>query len=68
MNSITDYFHTNWQAMTLHDWLGLTITIIVFLVMLGLYVYILHPANRERLEAQRHIPLEDDEFPVENKS
>ncbi len=67
MNSVSDYFSTNWQAMTLHDWLGLGITIVVFLVMLALYTYVLHPANRDRLEAQRHIPLDDDQFHMEEK-
>jgi cbb3-type cytochrome oxidase subunit 3 len=32
----------------------------VFLFMIGLYVYVFHPANKEKLEAQRHIPLDDD--------
>ena len=59
---IKDYFHTDWSAMTLHDWLGLAITIVVFLVMIALYVYIFHPANREKLEKQRYIPLDEDAF------
>lgn len=53
--------------MTLHDWLGLIITIVVFFVMIGLYSYIFHPSNKERFEAQRHIPLEDDRYPAEDK-
>ena len=60
IDGFKDYFHTDWAAMTLHDWLGLSITIIVFLVMIALYVYILHPSNKEKLEAHRRIPLEDD--------
>lgn len=67
MNEISAYFHTNWQAMGLHDWLGLGITIVVFLIMVGLYTYVFHPANKERLESQRYIPLDDDSFPVEKK-
>lgn len=46
--------------MTQHDWLGLIMTITVFIVMIGLYVYVFHPANKERLESQRNIPLDDD--------
>jgi cytochrome c oxidase cbb3-type subunit 4 len=45
--------------MTLQDWLGLIVTIVVFLLMIGLYVLVFHPANKEKLEAQRHIPWED---------
>lgn len=60
MNEIKAFFHTDWAAMTFHDWLGLFITIVVFFIMIGLYTYIFHPANKERFEAQRHIPLEED--------
>ena len=60
MNNIKDYFHTDWAAMTQHDWVGLIMTIAVFFVMLGLYVYVFHPSNKERFEKQRFIPLDDD--------
>lgn len=60
--NIKEYFHTDWAAMTLHDWLGLGITIVVFFVMIALYIYIFHPSNKEKLEAHRHIPLDDDAF------
>ena len=65
MNKLLDYFHTDWGAMTLHDWLGLGITIVVFIVMVALYVYIFHPSNKDRLEAQRNIPLDDEHFTLE---
>lgn len=60
VNDIKDYFHTDWGAMTQHDWLGLIMTIAVFLVMLGLYLYVFHPSNKARFEAQRYIPLDDE--------
>jgi len=60
VNSIKDYFHTDWSAMTQHDWIGLIMTIVVFFVMVGLYVYVLHPSNKNRLESQRYIPLDDE--------
>ena len=59
MNNIEQHFYTDWGAMTLQDWLGLIVTVVVFLLMIGLYVYVFHPSNKERLEAQRHIPLDD---------
>ncbi|CAK0773675.1 Cbb3-type cytochrome c oxidase subunit 3 [Gammaproteobacteria bacterium] len=59
-NSLLDYFHTDWAALTLHDWLGLIITITVFVVMIVLYVYVLHPSNKQRIEAQRYLPPDDD--------
>ena len=67
MDSIKEYFHTDWAAMTLHDWLGLSITIVVFFVMVALYIYIFHPSNKEKLEAHRHIPLDDDAFTVKSE-
>ncbi len=60
MNSLTEYFHTDWQAMTATDWFGAIITVVVFLLMVGLYVYVLRPKNRDKLEAHRHIPMDDD--------
>ena len=62
MNNLQDYFHTDWSAMTSHDWVGLVMTVVVFLLMVGLYVYVLKPSNREKFEAQRFIPLDDDQF------
>ena len=59
VNNLKDYFHTDWAAMTQHDWVGLIMTIAVFFVMLGLYVYVFHPSNKERFEKQRFIPLDE---------
>ena len=66
MDRVKEYFQTDWAAMTLHDWIGLGITIVVFFVMIALYVYVFHPSNKEKLESHRHIPLDDDEFTGEN--
>ena len=67
MDTIKEYFHTNWSAMTLHDWVGLTITIVVFIAMIALYVYVLHPANKQKLEAHRHIPMDDGDSQEDRK-
>ena len=66
MDKLKNHFHTDWSAMTLHDWLGLIITIIVFIVMIVLYVYIFHPSNKAKWEAKRFIPLDDDGVNREN--
>jgi cytochrome c oxidase cbb3-type subunit 4 len=63
---VSNFFSTNWGAMTLQDWLGLIVTLVVFLLMIGLYIYVFHPANKEKLEAHRHIPL-DDHFTDEDR-
>jgi len=47
--------------MTLHDWIGLIMTVAVFFLMVFAYVYVFHPKNREKLESQRHIPMDDDD-------
>ena len=60
MNKIKEYFHTDWAAMSQHDWLGLIMTILVFFIMIGLYTYVFHPSNKERFEAMRNIPLDED--------
>jgi len=67
VNSIKEYFHTDWAAMTFHDWLGLIITIIVFVLMVAVYLYVFNPANKEKLESQRYIPLEEDSINLEEK-
>lgn len=53
--------------MTLNDWVGLIVTVGIFLLMIWAYVYTFHPANKEKLESQKHIPLDDDRFDTEEK-
>ncbi|MCW8826216.1 MAG: cbb3-type cytochrome c oxidase subunit 3 [Gammaproteobacteria bacterium] len=56
-----DYFQTDWAAMTVNDWVGLIMTVVVFFVMIWAYVYTFNPKNRDKLEAQRNIPFEDED-------
>ncbi len=49
------YFHTDWAALTVNDWVGLIVTVLVAVVLAVAYLYIFHPKNRERLEAQRYL-------------
>lgn len=60
MTSLGEYFSTDWSAMTAADWVGLIVTVVTFVLMVGLYFYVFRPKNRERLERHRHIPFEDD--------
>ena len=46
--------------MTTNDWIGTILTVVVFLLMVGLYVYVLRPKNREKFESKRFIPLDDE--------
>lgn len=60
MSSLKDYFHTDWEAMTVTDWVGTILTVVVFLLMVGLYAYVLRPKKRKELESNRFIPLDED--------
>ena len=63
MNSLTDYFATDWGAMTASDWVGTILTVVIFLLMILAYFQVFRPKNRERLEARKHIPFEEDDRP-----
>jgi cytochrome c oxidase cbb3-type subunit IV len=62
VNSIIKYFKTDWHALTGTDWIGLIITIIITLLMIGLYIYVFRPKNREMFEAHRHIIMKEDDL------
>lgn len=61
MNSLLDYFHTEWAEMTTNDWVGTILTVVIFLLMLGVYLYVLNPKKRAELESRKYIPLDDEE-------
>ncbi len=61
MSSPKEYFYTDWSALTAADWVGLILTVAVFILFAGLYFYVFRPKNRERLESHRDIPLRDDD-------
>ncbi len=60
MNSLKEYFYTDWEAMTATDWFGTILTVVVFLLMVGLYAYVLRPKNKEKFESRKYIPLDDE--------
>ena len=60
MSKLKEYFYTDWDAMTASDWVGMILTVVVFLLMVALYFYVLRPKNREKLEKQRFIPMDED--------
>lgn len=68
MNSLLEYFHTDWEAMTTNDWIGLIMTVVTFLLMVGLYFYALRPKNREKLEKNRFIPMDEDRIDSGDKN
>jgi len=62
-----EYLQTDWAAMTLNDWIGTIVTVVIFVLMIWAYVYTFHPKNKEKLESQRHIPLDDDNDAEDSK-
>ncbi len=59
MNKILGYFNTDWSAMTGTDWAGLVVTVIITILMAILYIYVLNPKNRDKLEAHRFIVMDN---------
>lgn len=60
MSSLSEYFETDWAAMTATDWVGTILTVVIFVLMVVAYFQVFRPKNRDKLEAKKHIPFEDD--------
>lgn len=61
MSSLAEHFRTDWGAMTTHDWIGLSITVVVFVLMVVAYFQVFRPKNRDKLESKRFIPFDEDD-------
>jgi len=61
------YFYTDWSAMTSHDWAGLIITSVTFVLMVIAYFYVFRPKNKNKLEQQRFMILDDEPTNTEKK-
>ena len=42
-----EYLQTDWAAMTLNDWIGTIVTVVIFVLMIWAYVYTFHPKNKD---------------------
>lgn len=60
MSKIADYFATDWSAMTTQDWIGLLMTVGVFIGLVVAFIYALRPSKRQYLEEQKFKILKDD--------
>ena len=60
MSNLGEYFHTDWAAMTFHDWIGTIVTVGIFFLMIWAYVHAFNPKNKEKFESYRHLPLDDE--------
>jgi len=66
VTKLQEYFHTDWSAMTGTDWFGLVITVVIFVLMIGVFYWVYNPKNKESLESHRTMPINDDEMNAEN--
>jgi cytochrome c oxidase cbb3-type subunit 4 len=46
VTKLQEYFHTDWSAMTGTDWFGTIFTVIIFVLMVVLYVWVLNPKKQ----------------------
>lgn len=68
MSGLAEYFQTDWEAMTTNDWIGMILTVVVFLLMVGLYFYALRPKNRDKLEKNKYIPVDEERIDSGDKN
>jgi len=68
MDSLKEYFQTDWAAMSLSDWIGTIVTVGIFFLMIWAYVFVLNPKNKEKLESQRHLPFDDDDDTIDTEN
>jgi len=61
VSSLREYFSTDWAAMTHADWSGLIIVLVLTALMIGLYVWIFNPKNRDKFEQHRDFVNENNE-------
>ncbi len=57
---MSDYFKTDWGAMSATDWFGLIFTVAIFILMAVAYFQVFRPKNRDSLESRKHIPFDED--------
>ena len=60
MAKIFEYLGMDVNAMTLNDWQGVVLTLLAAAAMIYIYFWVFNPKNKDALESQRNIPLEDD--------
>jgi cytochrome c oxidase cbb3-type subunit 4 len=67
VTKLQEYFDTDWSAMTGTDWFGTIFTVIIFVLMVVLYVWVLNPKNKDEIESHRDMALNDDDLNSEKK-
>jgi cytochrome c oxidase cbb3-type subunit 4 len=65
VTKLQEYFHTDWSAMTGTDWFGLILTVVVFIIMVVVYIWVLNPKNKESIESHRTMLLDENDIKSE---
>ncbi len=60
MSTLQEYFRTDWDAMTGSDWVGMAISLVMFILMAGVYIWVFLPGNRAGFEKNRDFVMRDD--------
>lgn len=61
MSKLFGYFGMDVDKMTLNDWQGVILTLLVAAAMIFIYFMVFNPKNKGPLESQRNIPFEEDD-------
>ena len=68
MSDSQSYFYTDWSAMTSTDWFGMIFTIVIFILMVIAYFHVFRPKNKDVLEKQKYIIVDDELTNTEKKN
>ena len=60
MSKSQGYFYTDWSAMTSTDWFGMIFTTTILILMVIAYFHVFRPKNKDMLEEQKYIVLDDE--------
>lgn len=55
-----EYLHTDWEAMSRNDWIGVALTVLAFVAMVAAYVLVFNPKNKEAFNSQGDMALRDE--------
>jgi cytochrome c oxidase cbb3-type subunit IV len=57
---LMEYLHTDWEAMSRNDWIGVILTVLAFVAMVVVYVLVFNPRNKEAFNSQGDMALRDE--------
>jgi len=61
VTKLMGYLGMDVAVMTTNDWLGVFLSVAVFMGMVYVYVMVFRPANKDTFESQRSMALDDED-------